>query len=187
MKEILISKYIDNEMNLEEKLDFVKEIKKSDPFYKETIDLIKQEQLLSFNVEYPEPLYLPEPAGKSKNLRLLYPIIAAAAIILLILSITTRGLNPKLAQPQRKEITYRFVYYNPSAKSVQLVGSFTGWKRVNMRRIDGTGYWQIYLKLPDGGIYKYNFIINRKKIINDPTNPARIYSGFGGADSVLRL
>ncbi len=191
MKELLISKYIDDQMNLDEKIDFVKEVKKDDGFYSETLEMLNQEKLLTFDVEYPEPLKVRVPIEKKKPvLRYLYPAVAIAAMIVLVFAFALRTYKTNYIRrvaATTNEVTYRFVYYNPSAKSVQIAGSFTNWKKVSMKRIDSTGYWEAYVKLPKNGIYKYNFIINGKKVIHDPTNPVRIYNGFGGVDSVLRL
>ncbi len=159
--------------------------------------MLESEKMLNFDVSYDEPLkaksrkVLPFPS-LSKN-RVAYQTLLAVAMILIVISI---GLGvfknyipiaPAGKQYKTEEILYRFVYYNPHAKSVAVMGSFTGWKKVYMKRVDGTGYWQLYIKLPKNGLYKYNFVVGKNKIIHDPSNPARIYNGFSGFDSVIKI
>ncbi len=195
MKELLISKYIDNQLNLDEKITFVKEVKNDDGFYNETIEMLEAEKLLNFDVPYEQPLKATQKKvlpfrGFTRN-RIIYQSLVAVAMVLIIISVGLGVLKNYIPVTQTRKTTekvlYRFVYYNPHAKSVAVMGSFTGWKKVYMKRVDGTGYWQLYIKLPKNGMYKYNFVVGKNKIIHDPSNPARIYNGFGGFDSVLRI
>ncbi len=195
MKELLISKYIDNELTLDDKIEFIKEIKDNDNFFNESIDMLNTEKLLNFDISYDKPLKKTDnkilPFRFAKKNGIIYQTLVTAAIFLVMLSVGLGVFKNHLLVNKKpntvQKVLYRFVYYNPNAKSVAVMGSFTGWKKVYMQKVDGTGYWQLYAKLPKKGIYKYNFVVGNKKIIHDPSNPARIYNGFGGFDSVLRI
>ena len=45
-----ISMFIDDELNLDEKIDFVKKVHREEQFYSESIDLLEQERLLRSDV-----------------------------------------------------------------------------------------------------------------------------------------
>ncbi len=195
MKELLISKYIDNQLTLNEKITFVNEVKYDDTFFRETTEMLKSEQLLNFDIEYNKPLQAMNKKVLSfpslpKN-KLFYQTLVSFAMLLIIISVGL-GIFKKYIPTTNtslvsKDVLYRFVYYNPNVKKVAILGSFTKWKKLYMKRVDDTGYWQIYIKLPKDGVYKYNFVVGKGIIIHDPSNPAKIYNGFGGFDSVLKI
>ncbi|HUT86111.1 MAG TPA: hypothetical protein VMW66_04680 [Elusimicrobiales bacterium] len=68
-------------------------------------------------------------------------------------------------KPKAKGVT--IVYTNPNAKSVNLVGSFSVWKPIEMTFQDGVWKAKVYLF---SGKYKYNFEVDGKRIF-DPSNP----------------
>ncbi|WP_022670848.1 glycogen-binding domain-containing protein [Hippea alviniae] len=186
-RELLISKYIDNELDLDEKIEFVKILKKDDELYRESIEMLESEKLVSFEIPYNNSFHI-ENRHTSKTFYKQIGMIAA--VLLVIFSFVLGFYSGKVNKGNKKvisknEIVYRFVYYDPSAKSVALIGSFTGWKKIYLKKV-GSGYWQAYVKLSPNGFYKYNFVVNDKKVIYDPSNPAKIYNGFGGFDSVIK-
>jgi 1,4-alpha-glucan branching enzyme len=77
----------------------------------------------------------------------------------------------------------------PDAGSVSLVGDFNDWEpsRLMLKDPDQDGVWEIRLRLPKGGSYTYNFIINGDTWVTDPNALIHVKDGFGGESSILSL
>ena len=180
----LASMYIDNELNLEEKIRFVDRIQDDKPFYKDTRELLHQEKLLC---TAPDSSMIPDhpPRGVAIGdwlIKLLKPVSYATggfAIAGLLLFVFV--MNP--ATP----ISFnRFVIYEPAANQVELVGSFTDWKRTAMMPVGNSGYWELRLELPFGE-HRFAYILDGSKQITDPTLPVREKDDFGGENSILTV
>lgn len=87
------------------------------------------------------------------------------------------------------EVVVRFELEAPGAKSVALVGNFTGWdaSKLMMSDADRDGVWQISVRLKKDSVATYNFVIDGTRWVPDPRSPAQVEDGFGGQSSVLRL
>ncbi len=86
-----------------------------------------------------------------------------------------------------EKVSYRrvdFVFKGLDAKSVCVMGTFNGWdaSRDCMTRDGST--WRATLFLAPGR-YKYNFIIDGRKVVPDPESVLIEDSGFGTKNSVL--
>ena len=79
-------------------------------------------------------------------------------------------------------------FYAPSAKKVELVGTFSDWTPgvFSLKGPDAVGYWAIAVKLPPGR-YEYAFLINGSKLVPDDDGESLRPDGFGGENSVLLL
>jgi hypothetical protein len=178
--------FIDNELNLDEKIDFVKRIHLEEQFYSESIDLLEQEKLLRSDVTVAVPQVSLKEKPKIFNLQRFVPLLRIAefgAVAVLVLFFVF-SFQPK-NQPQDKDfIPKRFVIYQPEAQSVQIAGSFTDWKNVPMKMDGPSGYWEIELDVAKGE-HKYVFIIGDDKKIADPTILMREKDDFGSENSVL--
>jgi len=182
--EYLASLYIDNELNLQEKIRFVDRIQGDPPFYQDTRELLLQEEMLR---TVPDTSMLPAtpPMGAAYGewfIRFLKPIIYATtgfalAGLLLFVFIT---------EPVKPLRINRFVIYEPSASQVELVGSFTGWKRTAMTSIGNSGYWELRLQLPFGE-HRFAYILDGSRQMVDPTLPVREKDDFGGENSILNV
>ena len=180
----LASMYIDNELNLEEKIWFVDRIQSDPPFYQDTRDLLLQENLLR---NTPDTSMLPKHPPRAAwsgdwLIRFVKPLVYAAggfAVAGLLLFVL-------MADPDRPLNLNRFVLYEPAAGQVELVGSFTGWERMAMVPIGNSGYWEIRLKLPLGE-HRFAYILDGSKQITDPTLPVREKDDFGGENSILTV
>lgn len=84
-----------------------------------------------------------------------------------------------------KEYVVKLVYMDPSAKSVHVMGDFSHWQQLPMSR-QGGGLWTITVPLTEG-MYNYQFVIDGKRFVTDPTAPEKADDGFGQTDSVLSL
>jgi hypothetical protein len=181
-KEVLISQFIDDELNLDEKITFVHEIRTDRAFSDEAIELLETEKMLRTE-EFKTP---PVPVFSEKRRSFLIPFgissfAAAAALFLLFFRLSSPLPEPAPAQAQ-----HRFVLHMPEAEKVELAGSFSSWKTIEMNKTGSSGYWQVSLPLNQGE-YAYSFIINGSERITDPTVKARQADDLGGENSVISI
>ena len=182
MKEYLISSYIDDELELDEKIEFVETVHGQEAFKEEAIDLLQQEKLIRGEVVDRTPaVAIPErrrftipfwrPAG----------MFAAglAAALLVIIFVTPRQDLPVLTR-------HRFVLYQPDVEQVEITGSFLNWSAVPMKRSGSSGYWEAVLEVPPGE-HRLCYIIEGRKRIPDPTILIREKDDFGGENSILAV
>ena len=183
--EYLGSMYIDNELDLGEKVLFIEKIRAEQEFFEETVDLLMQEKLLRTQPE--KLMVLAEtqiyPDLKSRIWVFFRPLVYAgtgfALAMLLVFNQTTVSKDQETALK-------RFVIYDPTASQVELTGTFNGWQRLKMRQIGATGYWELDLQLPSGE-YRFAYILDGSRRMADPTQPAREKDDFGGENSILRV
>ncbi|MGD8993178.1 MAG: glycogen-binding domain-containing protein [Desulfobacterales bacterium] len=181
MKDHMISMFIDDEMNVDEKIEFVATVHADAGVKDETIGLLQQEKLIrdrvveriresSFDVRRRLDLRFWKPAAAFMGL------LAVALLIVLF------------AQPEPKIATvpYRFVLYQPDAGQVELAGSFSGWKTLPMKKMGVSGYWEVTIDLYPGE-HHYSYIIEGGRRIPDPTILTREKDDFGGENSILDI
>ena len=180
----LSSMYIDNELDLDEKVQFVDRVHSDQLFYSDTRELLLQEKLLRMP---PDTSMLPDrppmAAGASHWFRnMLKPMVYAtagfAAAGLLLFSLVTT--------PAPAQCLNRFVIYEPAAHQVELAGSFTGWQRTPMEPVGNSGYWELNLQVPSGE-HRFAYILDGSRQMADPTLPVREKDDFGGANSILTV
>jgi hypothetical protein len=182
MKDYLISSYIDDELDLDEKIEFVETVHEKVIFKNEAVDLLNQEKRVRGDVVDRVPavvfrekrrflIALWRPAG----------LFAAglAAALLVMFFVTPRQELPVPAM-------HRFVLYQPNVKQVEITGSFLGWSAVPMKRSGTSGYWEAVLQVP-AGEHRLCYIIEGRKRIPDPTIPIREKDDFGGENSILAV
>ena len=179
------SMYIDNELDLEEKVQFIDKIHFENEFYHETVDLLVQERLLR---DQPNKIWIPAKRQTRHDLKhrfekFLRPIIYAgvgfACAALLILS------RPQDAVDQLSSLN-RFVIYQPAASQVELTGTFNNWQRLTMKQVGTSGYWELNVPLSSGE-YRFAYILDGSTRIADPTQSAREKDDFGGENSILKV
>lgn len=185
------SMYIDNELDLGEKVQFIEKIRSEEPFFQETVDLLLQEKMLRIQ---PEKVLIPAETRTRHDLKnwfarffrpIVRPIIyggAGFAFATLLLLLITRST----VSPDQSSAVNRFVIYEPGASQVELTGTFNGWQRVAMQQIGTTGYWELNLQLPSGE-YRFAYILDGSRRMADPTQPARERDDFGGENSILKV
>jgi hypothetical protein len=181
------SMYIDNELDLGEKVQFIEKIHSEKEFFQETLDLLVQEKLLR---TMPEKLLIPAETRIHHDLKnwlakFFRPVVyggAGFALATLLLLLLTRST----VSPDQISALNRFVIYEPTASKVELTGTFNGWQRVAMQQIGNSGYWELNLQLPSGE-YRFAYILDGAKRMTDPTQPAREKDDFGGENSILKV
>lgn len=84
-------------------------------------------------------------------------------------------------------VSQQFILIAPSARSVALVGDFSDWdaSRFKMERVSNDGAWSVTVPLLPGR-YEYQFEVDGKLRVNDPTRP-QTSSDFGSANSVVTV
>ncbi len=180
----LASMYIDNEMDLGEKIQFVKKIQSERAFYKQTLDLLALEQLIEIQPVISETL--PENRRRSPVWTNLarrfkpfgYAAVGFSAAVLILFAV--------FQSPDLPLCNNRFVLFEPTADQVELIGSFTGWQKIAMRPIGNSGYWELNLPVVSGE-HRFAYILNGETRIADPTLPAREADDFGGENSILSV
>ena len=105
-------------------------------------------------------------------------------------------IKRRLPPPTQTRDGVRFVFYAPSARVVQLMGSWpennwgagqaqTGSFLVGeMKDLSGNGIWERTEKLPSGR-YEYKYLIDRVNWKEDPNNPNRTDDHYGGFNSIV--
>lgn len=180
----LSSMYIDNEMDLDEKRQFVQRVRSDGAFYNETLDLLAQEQRLR---ELPAMPHMAvqqpwRPPLRTVLARWFKPLGFATAgftaAVLMLFSV--------FQPPATGVCNNRFVLFEPAAAQVELAGSFTGWQRVSMTRAGSSGYWELNLQVPSGE-HRFAYILDGDRQMADPTLPASEKDDFGGQNSILNV
>jgi hypothetical protein len=116
-------------------------------------------------------------------------VVAAVAVTLAVSVPVTYFLAVRqFRQPEVKSFVVRFVYENPSASMVRVVGDFNNWSRsgVSLQRVAGTGYWTGEIVLREG-IYKYVFLIDDSEFAPDPFSAIKVRDDFGNESSLIVL
>ncbi|MBW2636430.1 MAG: glycogen-binding domain-containing protein [Deltaproteobacteria bacterium] len=185
MNNYLISMFIDNELDLDEKLEFVEIVHDNRSFKDETVELLHQERLIRSDaaVSFPE-VAIGEEKGFSLSrfgsfLRpagIMGAAVAAALIVFFLLQPSPQNIDTM--------ISHRFIIYRPDVTQVELAGSFNEWRRIAMEEIGNSGYWEVKLALPPGE-HRFSYILEGDEKIADPTVTTREHDDFGGENSVL--
>lgn len=79
-------------------------------------------------------------------------------------------------------ITFRF--HDHAARTVELRGSWDNWQTAHTLA-PGDGSWQLELPLLPNSTYKYKYIIDQHRWLDDPANPLKRPDNHGGFNSLL--
>jgi hypothetical protein len=182
MKEYLISSYIDDELDIDEKIAFVEIVHEKVHYKNEAVDLLHQEKLLRDEVvdRIPAVVFREKPRF---NFSFWRPASAfAAGLVAAVLIMVFMIPRPQVSLVT----THRFVLYQPDAKQVEITGSFLSWLPVPMKQSGSSGYWEAVLEIP-AGEHRLCYIIEGNERIPDPTIPTREKDDFGGENSILAV
>jgi len=178
----LISKFIDNELDLDDKINFVDRVHEDRVFKDESIELLGMERIIRADVvDRIPPLKVKIKKKRfSFGLRPLGLLVsAAAAAVLIVFFIPSHPV-------QNPATSHRFVIYRPDVTRAEIAGTFTEWQRIPMNRIGSSGYWDITVNLPFGE-HRFTYILDGEKRFADPTVPARELDDFGGRNSIISV
>ncbi len=187
MKDYLISMFIDDELDLDEKIEFVETVRADKRFGDEAVELLEMEQELRMDLgpvpEVSMPEALPEPRGGLSGWLPdlgIAPLAGFAAAMALVAAVFLLRPEPAVSLEQ----PYRFVIYRPGADQAEIVGTFTNWSPVPMRKIGTSGYWEVVLPV-SAGEHRYSYLVEDGRQIADPTVLTREQDDFGGENSIL--
>lgn len=177
----LISLFIDNELDLDEKIDFVESVHADRDFKNESIALLNMEKIIRADVVDRIPAL--KVKIKQKRMPSVFRwmglwVPAAAAILIAFIVL----YHPR----QLPTTSHRFVIYRPDVARAEIAGTFTGWRRIPLNRIGTSGYWDITISLP-GGEHRFTYILDGEKRFADPTVAARELDDFGGQNSIISV
>jgi hypothetical protein len=179
---VLISKFIDNELDLDDKIEFVGRVHEDRIFKDESIALLEMEKIIRADVVDHTPPFKMKIKKKRfsfglRPLGVMASAAAAAAIIIFFI----------FSHPaQDPTASHRFVIYRPDVTRAEITGTFTDWQRIPMNRLGSSGYWDITLKLPSGE-HRYTYILEGQKRFADPTVPTGEFDDFGGRNSIISV
>ncbi len=116
------------------------------------------------------------------------PALAAAAALALWLVPARVGQQqaPGSRMASVADTVYvRFELVAPQARTVSVAGSFNGWRVDALPLSRGAdGLWAATVALPVGE-HRYEFVVDGKQWVPDPTAHAQVDDGFGGRNSVI--
>ena len=192
--EYLISQYIDDELDFDEKIEFVRIVHADSAYKDEAIELLSQEKLLREMLcsKTPRTLPLRHRFNFYRPTRLVtgWSGWAVAALLLVLL------LGPIPHHPARVELTdvastnlarqHRFVIFKPGITSAEITGSFTDWRKIPLQPAVTDGYWEVTLKVAPGE-HRFIYILDGKTLFPDPTLQEKEIDDFGARNSILRV
>ncbi|HYE64224.1 MAG TPA: S8 family serine peptidase [Pyrinomonadaceae bacterium] len=81
-----------------------------------------------------------------------------------------------------------FLFHDDAAERVALAGDFNGWDGSRTLFVkEESGIWRTEIDPPAAGRYRYKFIINGGRWVDDPHNGFKEPDEYGGLNSVLSL
>jgi len=89
-----------------------------------------------------------------------------------------RSHSPRI-DVKKQNIT--FFYHNHAAKTVMLIGDFTGWSRRGfLFKAENNGRWRCQLPMLPAGEYRYKLVVDGTDWISYPRNPFTEPDGYNG-------
>lgn len=182
MSEYIISMFIDDELDLDDKIEFVEKVHDNKKFKDETVSLLHQEKELRLDPVAHVP-HVAAAFPRRPRFRIFHPAYVATAALAVAVVILTFTF---LVQQQTGPAPYRFVIYRPDVTQAEITGSFTDWQRIPMNELGTSGYWEISLDIPKGD-HRFVYILEGEERFADPTILTRELDDFGGENSILSL
>jgi hypothetical protein len=181
----LMSMFIDDELDLDEKIEFVERVHESMEFKEDTVSLLSQEKLLRTEMADLKSLRNPFPLKSSRFFipRAVRTVGVALATAVIVLSSVFFWQHGHQGQPV-SAAPYRFVIYEPEVRQVEITGSFTGWRKVSLEKRGAGGYWEVTLPIAPGE-HSFTYILDGSRKVADPTLPSGEMDDFGGENSIL--
>ncbi len=179
MKDYMISMFIDDELDVDEKIELVESVHADAAVKNEIVHLLQQEKLITSPVVSRIPVVEADVRPK-----LAFNIWRPAAAFASGLAAALIIMFFVLPEQKISSVPYRFVVYQPDVNQVDITGSFTGWKTLPMKKNGATGYWEITLDLQQGE-HRYSYILESEVQIPDPSVLTRERDDFGGENSIL--
>ncbi len=181
MQDYLISLFIDDELDLDHKIEFVETVHDDRKFKDETVGFLQQEKVIRSAVvdEIPTVKVQVKEKGGFPFWRPMAIFASGLATALVLFFLT---------QPPKEPLStaHRFVIYQPGVEQVEITGSFTDWRTLPMNRAGSGDYWEITIDVP-AGEHRFSYILEGEKRLADPTILSRERDDFGGENSILEV
>jgi len=181
MQDYLISMFIDDELDMDNKIEFVETVHEDRNFKDETVGFLRQEKVIRSEVVDEVPAVKVQLKEKT-----VFPFWRPMAIF-------ASGLAAALilfffTQPPKEQLStaHRFVIYQPGVEQVEITGSFTDWRTLPMNRAGTSDYWEITIDVPEGE-HRFSYILEGDQQLADPTILIREKDDFGGENSILEV
>ena len=181
MQDYLISMFIDDELDMDNKIEFVETVHEDRNFKDETVGFLRQEKVIRSEVVDEVPAVKVQLKEKT-----VFPFWRPMAIF-------ASGLAAALilfffTQPPKEQLStaHRFVIYQPGVEQVEITGSFTDWRTLPMNRAGTSDYWEITIDVPVGE-HRFSYILEGDQRLADPTILIREKDDFGGENSILEV
>ena len=175
----MISLFIDDELSLDEKTEFVERVHADRSFRDDSIELLEQEKLIRSQVVDRVPAL----KDKAKN-SIIRPMFRPVGLFASGLALGLLLLFLYRPAEVTTSVPHRFVIYRPGVSQAEIAGTFTDWRRIPMNRVESSGYWEITLDLGEGE-HRFSYILEGHEQIADPTILTRERDDFGGENSIL--
>lgn len=185
MKDYLISQFIDNELDLDEKVEFVETVYDDKGFKDETVELLVQEKMLQADMVTTLPAVRINVKGRATR-NFFKPWLPPFAGFATAMALVAMVFLFRPEQVVSHENLHRFVIYRPGAGQTEIMGTFTGWAPVPMQKIGTSGYWSLTLSVPEGE-HRYSYLVENGQQIADPTVLIRERDDFGGENSIIKV
>jgi 1,4-alpha-glucan branching enzyme len=99
-------------------------------------------------------------------------------------SLTEETFGP----PRMREGKLIFCYHDDEARSVALCGDFNEWNQLNTPLArEADGIWRVRIDSLRAGRYRYKFVIDDDKWVDDPANGLKEPDEFGGFNSLVNI
>jgi len=81
-----------------------------------------------------------------------------------------------------------FLLHEHNAERVTVLGSWNGWQASGLSASEvRPGVWQAHRQPLAPGLYAYKYLIDRKRWLDDPSNPRKRSDGLGGFNSIFEI
>jgi hypothetical protein len=116
----------------------------------------------------------------------LAPALAGAVLVMFALFAATRLHRPVASEAEAVEV--HFELHAPGARQVELVGTFNHWQpgTIRLHGPDASGHWEASVRLPEGR-YEYQFLVDGRRWVTDPSAAVVRPDGFGRVNAVLEV
>ena len=91
----------------------------------------------------------------------------------------------KRRAPRNSHVRVTFALQSPDARSVHVVGDFTGWRASKAMRRSGEGMWRVGVELRSGNEYGFRYLVDGVHWVNDPSADKYVANPYGSDNSVV--
>jgi hypothetical protein len=184
MEEFHISAFIDDQLELDEKIQFVQTVHADKAFKDETLEYLYLEKRLRSPAidRLPKVTINQRPRFRARGWfkqLVLYSCGMATAMVLFFLFYSPTPVPAN-------HTAHRFIIYQPGIEMASLVGNFSNWEGLSMKSAGESGYWEITVDLPPGE-YRYSFLLDGHRQVADPTNSFQESDDFGSVNSIISI